>query len=179
MSVRIVNIIATGRIKGSIDIESLSNKLQYAQYHPETFCGLIYRRNKLPTNILFESGKISSHGAKTEKAAKQSILDIVEKIKDLNCIVGSAQVETIRIENVVGTTDLGHKIDLEGIAENLDTAMYEPEQFPGLFLRPFHNSIVCLVFASGKIVLVGGKSKEQTIEAYKSVKEMLRNWLLS
>lgn len=176
LSVRIVNVIATTRIKGSIDLKRLSQKLQHANYVPEVFCGLVYRRSNSPTNILFASGKISSHGAKTEKAARQSLLRILKKTKDFGCVLGSSQMEEIKIENIVGTADLGCKLDLESMAEHVPNTMYEPEQFPGLMYRPFDNSVVILTFATGKIVIVGARSKSQIRQAFEHTKNVVNTF---
>ena len=47
--------------------------------------------------------------------------------------------------------------------------MYEPEQFPGLIYRIQH-SCVALLFASGKGVIVGAKSIEETNSAFFEIK---------
>lgn len=172
LSVNIVNIIATTHIAGLIDIEGLSQKLQHTKYDPEIFCGLVYKRKGMPTNIMFASGKISSHGAKSEKVAKQSIVETLRKIKDLGFVLGSAQMEKVKIENVVGTADLGRPLDIESMGNRLLHVIYEPEQFPGLIYRPFDSSIVCLVFATGKIVIVGGKSEKQIRQAFQYFKKV-------
>ncbi len=145
LRLRIVNVIASTRVKGQIDIEELSQILRKAQYEPCNFPGLVYRRQSQPTIIMFASGKISSHGAKNEVDAKNAILETVKEINQLGCIIGSYETSDIRIENVVGTADLSCFIDLESVAKSFPKAMYEPEQFPGLMLR-LEDSIVCLLF---------------------------------
>jgi transcription initiation factor TFIID TATA-box-binding protein len=174
LSLDIVNIIASAKIKGSIDIELLFQKLLHADYNPEMFPGLIYRRqNRKPTMIMFASGKISSHGSKTEKEAKEAIVETLKEIEGLGCIDGSPIIKWIRIENVVGNANLLRKIDLEKIYELLQSSIYEPGQFPGIIFKPLNNSVTCLIFSSGKMVIVGGKSEDQVDEAFQLMKKVI------
>jgi TATA-box binding protein (TBP) (component of TFIID and TFIIIB) len=61
-------------------------------------------------------------------------------------------------------------IDIESMGKHLSNTTYEPERFPGLIYHPFNNSVVCLLFASGKIVVVGGKSEKQIRQAFQHIK---------
>jgi transcription initiation factor TFIID TATA-box-binding protein len=67
----------------------------------------------------------------------------------------------IKIENVVASTSLGGKLDLEALALALDGAEYEPKQFPGLIYRLKEPKTATLLFTSGKAVCTGAKSLEQ------------------
>ncbi len=167
-------------MQSSIDIEALVEALPGAEYNPEIFSGLIYRQKKPnPTIIMFESGKISSHGAKTEEIAKQAIFDTIKKIDEIGSIISSKNVEWIRIENVVGVGTVcgGKKIDLERLYESLSSPspIYEPEQFPGLIYKPLGTAVTCLVFSSGKVITVGGKSESQVLETFQAMKRLILN----
>ena len=50
---------------------------------------------------------------------------------------------------------------------------YEPELFPGLIFRMKQPSVVLLIFASGKIVLTGAKTREEIFESYKRILPVL------
>jgi transcription initiation factor TFIID TATA-box-binding protein len=175
LSLQIVNIIASARIRGTIDILNLYEKLPDVSYDPEIFSGLIYRRLKQkPTIIMFASGKISSHGSKSVEQATKAIRDTLKEIEEIGCVDGSSEIEWIRIENMVGRADILKPIDLEKLySTTLIGAIYEPEQFPGLICSPLRNSVKCLVFSTGKIVIVGAKSEGQLKEAFDVVKELL------
>lgn len=172
-SLRVVNVIASTRIKGQIDIEELSQILRKAQYEPGNFPGLVYRRSGYPTIIMFASGKISSHGARNEADAREAILQTLIEIDRLGLIIGNRETAKIAIENVVGTADLRRPIDLELITNVLPKSMYEPEQFPGLILR-LEGSIVCLLFSTGKIVIAGAKSEPLIQKAFEYLLNLLR-----
>ena len=41
----------------------------------------------------------------------------------------------IKLQNIVASTSFADKLDLDVIAQSLEEAEYEPEQFPGLVYR--------------------------------------------
>lgn len=173
ITLKIVNIIASGKIKGNFDIEFLCSELNNTQYEPEQFSGLVYRKKDY-TIICFYSGKISSHGTKTEKASKDAILETICEFDSLKGIIGSKEINNIKIENIVATGPINKKFDINDLSQILDNSIYEPEQFPGLMYRPFKNSIVCLIFSSNKIVIVGAKNKKSLFDAYENVEHKIQ-----
>jgi transcription initiation factor TFIID TATA-box-binding protein len=80
----------------------------------------------------------------------------------------------IRIENVVASTSLGAKLDLEKIARALDGAEYEPAEFPGLIYRLKQPKTAILLFQSGKVVCTGGKSWKQVDESVRTISGLVR-----
>lgn len=73
--------------------------------------------------------------------------------------------ETVQIENVVTSSDLGCNLDLEALSLDLPKSQYNVEQFPGLIYRSTDPKVTILVFRSGKIVCTGSQSIEKTKEA--------------
>jgi transcription initiation factor TFIID TATA-box-binding protein len=57
----------------------------------------------------------------------------------------------------------------------LSDVMYEPEQFPGLIYRMQEPKVVFLIFASGKLVCVGGKSEDLVHEAFEKMGKIFRD----
>jgi len=80
----------------------------------------------------------------------------------------------INIVNVVVSTKIGDDIDLEHVADVLDNAEYEPEQFPGLVCRLNDPRVALLIFRSGKLNCTGAKSKEEAEIAIKKVIKQLK-----
>lgn len=176
--IKIVNVVASTRIEGKIDVEVMTGLLSGVEYEPEIFSGLIYRkRNPKVTLIMFSNGKISSMGSKSEYMAKKAIITTIGELDDMDFIIGSTKMEAINIENVVGVGDFGYDVDLELILYYLSNATYEPEQFPGIIYRPY-DSLVYLIFSSGKVVLVGGKTEKQVINAFHDIEKLIKNYLL-
>jgi transcription initiation factor TFIID TATA-box-binding protein len=66
----------------------------------------------------------------------------------------------ITVENIVASTSFADKLDLDVIAQSLEEAEYEPEQFPGLVYRIKEPKVAMLLFGSGKIVCTGARQTE-------------------
>lgn len=71
-----------------------------------------------------------------------------------------ASVDTIELENVVASTSIEQELDLEGVAEDLSDAEYNPDRFPGLIYRLEEPTATALLFRSGNIVCTGAKSPD-------------------
>jgi transcription initiation factor TFIID TATA-box-binding protein len=66
----------------------------------------------------------------------------------------------IKIENIVASTTISDKLDLNAIAITLPDAEYKSEKFPGLVLRIKEPKAATLLFSSGKAICAGAKSLE-------------------
>lgn len=76
----IANIVATGNLHGTIDLENVAERLFRTIYEPEQFPGLIYRMEEPKVVFLiFASGKIVCTGAKTES----NVYLAAEKLRDI------------------------------------------------------------------------------------------------
>jgi len=62
---------------------------------------------------------------------------------------------SIRIENVVASSAIDQEINLGALVADLESAEYEPENFPGLVYHLRHLDVTVLIFRSGKIVCTG------------------------
>ncbi len=77
------NIVASGNLKGKIDLEKLVYTLERAMYEPDQFPGLIYRMDDPKVVILiFASGKLVCTGAKKEEEAHQAIQKLHHRLED-------------------------------------------------------------------------------------------------
>nr|WP_244995636.1 TATA-box-binding protein [Halomicroarcula pellucida] len=85
----------------------------------------------------------------------------------------------VELKNVVAVGNLDREINLVAlmIGLGLEKAEYEPEQFPGLVYRPTESRCVMLVFASGKVVVTGGKTREEDQEAFDHLKAKVEEFL--
>ncbi len=70
----------------------------------------------------------------------------------------------LSVQNMVTTVRLHTRIPLERVSLQLENAIYNPEEFPGLVLRlspKAEPSKTALVFSSGKAVITGAKDEEE------------------
>ena len=68
----------------------------------------------------------------------------------------------VKVENIVASTSFAEKLDLDVIAQSLEEAEYEPEQFPGLVYRLAIPKTATLLFRSGKANIKPLKNCELT-----------------
>lgn len=82
-----------------------------------------------------------------------------------------------KVQNIVGTADVGFPIRLEGLVYAHSTfASYEPELFPGLIYRLVNPRVVFLIFVSGKIVITGAKTEADLSQAYTKLYPVLMEY---
>ena len=80
----------------------------------------------------------------------------------------------IRVENIVASTSFADKLDLDVIAQSLEEAEYEPEQFPGLVYRLKDPKTATLLFRSGKANCTGAKNIENVEKTVNIISEKLK-----
>jgi transcription initiation factor TFIID TATA-box-binding protein len=96
----------------------------------------------------------------------------------------------IIVQNIVASTTFAEKLDLDVIAQSLEEAEYEPEQFPGLVYRLNNLKTATLLFRSGAANCTGAKNIEDVhktidviadklkklgVEVYKNPKIIVQN----
>jgi len=79
----------------------------------------------------------------------------------------------VKVENIVASTSFADKLDLDVIAQSLDEAEYEPEQFPGLVYRLGNPKTATLLFRSGAANCTGAKNIEDVKTTIKIIAEKL------
>lgn len=82
--------------------------------------------------------------------------------------------DTIEIENVVASSDIGQELALDQLATDLTGAEYNPDDFPGVIYRLTTPKSAALIFDSGKLVCTGAKSVEAVHESIETVFDHLR-----
>ncbi len=80
----------------------------------------------------------------------------------------------IIVENIVASTSFADKLDLDVIAQSLEEAEYEPEQFPGLVYRLSDPKTATLLFRSGKANCTGAKNVEDVKKTVDIIADKLR-----
>ncbi|MBU0530768.1 MAG: TATA-box-binding protein, partial [Nanoarchaeota archaeon] len=154
---KIENVVAFTSLGKDIPLLDVANKLKDAEYSPESFPGVVYRiSDPRAATLIFSSGKIVCTGAKSIDKAKIAMHKVVDDIRNLKIKLPTKF--DIKIENIVASTQIRAKYNLEEIAFALDNVEYEPEQFPGLVFRISEPRVAFLLFGSGKIICTGARS---------------------
>ena len=168
------NIVASTRFADSLDLSAVASILEGSQYDPERFPGLIHRMKEPKTALLlFGSGKVVCTGGKTLNDVRESVDIVADKL--LKAGIPVERHPEITVQNIVATSDLGAKLNLNNIATSLgvEHIEYEPEQFPGLVYRLEDPKVVCLLFGTGKMVITGAKNMEEVDRAVELIVEVL------
>ena len=79
----------------------------------------------------------------------------------------------IKVQNIVASSTFAEKLDLDVIAQSLEEAEYEPEQFPGLVYRLDNPKTATLLFRSGAANCTGAKTIEDVKTTIKIIAEKL------
>jgi transcription initiation factor TFIID TATA-box-binding protein len=173
---KIENVVASASLGTQLDLQALAVSLEGADYEPEQFPGLIYRIKEPKTaTLLFRSGKVVCTGAKSLEQVKLAVDQVTAHIRKAGIsLVGEPKIE---VQNIVASSDLGQKINLNVIAITLglDRVEYEPEQFPGLVYRMNDPKVVLLLFGSGKLVCAGAKVPQDIEKAVEKITKELKD----
>ena len=171
--VAIQNVVATADLSQHLDLEVILQVTPGAMYDSQKFPGLIYKLKKpKTTTLLFKTGKMVCTGAKSSKAAKTAIGQVVSDLIGNGIIIIARPA--VNIENIVASANLHGVIDLENVAEQLYRTMYEPEQFPAVIYRMSEPKVVLLIFANGKIVCTGAKKEADVYFAIEKLQGTLQ-----
>jgi transcription initiation factor TFIID TATA-box-binding protein len=158
-----------------LNVIAITLGLERVEYEPEQFPGLIYRLKEPKTaTLLFRSGKVVCTGAKSLDQVKLAIDKVTTQIRKAGINLDSEP--KIEVQNIVASSDLGQKINLNVIAITLglERVEYEPEQFPGLVYRLDEPKVVLLLFGSGKLVCTGARRPQDVEAAVDKITEELK-----
>jgi transcription initiation factor TFIID TATA-box-binding protein len=173
--IKIENVVASTSLGTELDLQAIVLALDGAEYDPEQFPGLIYRLKEPKTaTLLFRSGKAVCTGGKSLEQVEIAISKVVKKIEAAGIVIKTKP--KIEVQNIVASSDLGAKINLNSIAISLglEKVEYEPEQFPGLVYRLDVPKVVVLLFGSGKLVCTGARKPEDVEIAVEKITQELR-----
>jgi len=72
-----------------------------------------------------------------------------------------------KIENLIASTSLNAKVDLQRIARELENTEFNPDNFPGVIWRPSAQYGVVLIFEDGRVMCTNTRSTEEVEELFK------------
>ncbi|MFW9880276.1 MAG: TATA-box-binding protein [Candidatus Thorarchaeota archaeon] len=81
----------------------------------------------------------------------------------------------LKIENVIAATELQTNLDLQKIADAVDSAEYDPDKFPGLIYKLRSPKTITLIFSRGHCVCSGATSISNAKAALTIIYKKLRD----
>jgi len=175
-SLKIENIVASGAIADSIDLDEVSSKIKNCELNTKRFPGAVFRiEDPKIASLVFSSGKVVLTGIRNNEALHKGLAIIIKALREAGVTI--LDEPQVAVTNIVCSYDMGRYINLNKVVITLDleNIEYEPEQFPGLVYRIKDPKIVALLFSSGKIILTGGKNMEDIKRGLKFLEQQLDN----
>lgn len=173
---KIRNVVCTANLEQKVDIIKLSG-LTCGIYDEAIYggrCGYIKTPEMDGRVTVFRSGKMISIGGKSIAKAMQQLEHAKFFLVKENMIQDT--IITPKIQNIVATADLGQSLPIDNLSSRIAGAIYDPETFPGIILKGL-LSCTFLIFASGKIVIIGAKSIEETSKSLFELLQKLNKFL--
>ncbi|ORY75952.1 hypothetical protein BCR35DRAFT_306004 [Leucosporidium creatinivorum] len=100
-----------------------------------------------------DKGKAVASGAQAAAAAAEA---------DRNAVIPGVHGIVPTLQNIVATVNLDCRLDLKTIALHARNAEYNPKRFAAVIMRIREPKTTALVFASGKVVVTGAKSEDDS-----------------
>lgn len=179
------NLVGTSYISSSVcplKLDVISRLLPNTHYDKQKFAAITVRLS-LPycTCLLFTSGKMVLTGCRNFLECVLASHEIVRLLRR-NIVGCRFQLRNVSIQNTVGNVDLqlreGAVVNLERIYRDCNIyTTYQKNMFPGLIYRPSGSPVVLLIFASGKIVITGGKSTQDVKHGWKQLWPFVRGYI--
>ena len=162
-NIKIVNTVSTADLNQAVDIGSFNEYDSLTSNLSLYRCGYVKDGVMVGRVTVFGNGKMISVGTKSPEQSFRELRKAV-KILGMHKLIRACKIHP-EVRNIVANTSFNQSLHIERLARTIPKTMYEPEQFPGLIHR-VQGSVVALLFASGKCVLVGAKSFEELNSAY-------------
>ncbi|KAL2259760.1 hypothetical protein VTK26DRAFT_6448 [Humicola hyalothermophila] len=161
----IQNVVATCNLDCRLDLKLLAQQARNVEYNRTRFHALVMRiREPRTTTLVFASGKLVVTGARSTALARLAARKHARAIQKCGF---QTRFRDFKVQNFVGSLSCGFHVRLEGVSHQYwQHATYEPEIFPGLVMRNLQLGVVCLVFATGKVVFTGAKEENLIYEAW-------------
>jgi transcription initiation factor TFIID TATA-box-binding protein len=183
-SVEVQNIVGSGKLKPELDLAAVAEDLQDQDGIDEVEHSrrsgnrlLIYFSENDGLGILAPTAVYIFNGVDNYEDLENAKTKLLTGLAELGIISSptppeSQIVDPFEIQNVVCTGDLNKELNLEAfsIALGIENVEYEPEQFPGLVYKPKEFESTALLFASGKVVVMGVADEKLAQEVFDSIK---------
>lgn len=173
------NTVATADLKQPVDIKCF-NDYEWGRYDSifnyNGRVAYVKDRTMKGRVTVFSSGKMISVGARSISESVDQLERAMKLLASNNLVKLVKLKPTVR--NIVATMILDGKVDLNAFSKRIPKCIYEPDQFPGIICK-LDNGTTCLIFASGKAVIVGARTKNEVEQARALICDASKDFILS
>lgn len=103
-------------------------------------------------------GQDQNGGAKPQEMEENAVKSQPDEEEDSSSTSGIVPT----LQNIVATVNLGCRLDLKTVALHARNAEYNPKRFAAVIMRIREPKTTALIFASGKMVVTGAKSEDDS-----------------
>jgi len=173
VSLRIENVVASINLGIELGLDKILEKYKDIE-KKNNFPGLVAKMNNPKATILiFASGKLVCTGVRLPRNIPIVVSKIISKIEKAGIKIEEKPI--VKIENIVVRGDFHQSINLDITSLILDSAIYEPEVFPGLIYKITEPKICFLIFSSGRIIVTGSNNEDIIKKSVKKLAITLKN----
>ncbi|KAI9632218.1 putative TATA-box binding protein [Dioszegia hungarica] len=118
-------------------------------------------------NAVASSSKPSGAGANPSSGGMDEDDEELMEKRPVKAVVGVPEITAVQglvptLQNIVATVNLECRLDLKTIALHARNAEYNPKRFAAVVMRIRDPKTTALIFASGKMVVTGAKSEDDS-----------------
>lgn len=158
------NVVATFHLGAPVYLFYILQRIAGVCFNPRCFAAAKLRCEK-GTHLIFSAGSVVCPGANSVQMARIAAYDCAMLLTQIGI---QAEVSKFTVQNVVSTADAGFRIDLFDLATAYPiNAHYNPDCFPGLMFRLSTMQLVIIAFESGKCIITGVSTREQSLFAWR------------
>ena len=172
VTLRIENVVASINLGCELPLDKILEKYKDIE-KKNNFPGLVAKiNNPKATILIFASGKLVCTGVRLPRNIPIVVKKIISKIKKADIEIENEPI--VKIENIVVRGDFHQSINLDITSLILNSAIYEPEVFPGLIYKVIDPKICFLIFSSGRIIVTGSNNEDKIKKAVKKLAVTLK-----
>ena len=138
----------------AISLDIVIKDAEFNNLYCKNYKNFIVLKNNY-TYIIFKQNKNNENHINITKIPS---LELVDNAILLIKSIATCNILSYKIDNIIASTVFNRNIDLQLISKSTKGVKYNNEKFPGLFLKSKCGTAI--LFYSGKIVIVGSKTKE-------------------
>jgi transcription initiation factor TFIID TATA-box-binding protein len=182
--VMVHNVVGTAKVFCSslpFDLQLIHSILPNSTFKKKKFAAITIRLfDPHCTVLLFASGKMVLTGCRDFLLCVLATHKVIAILRQaIPCV--DFECSVIQMQNIVGHVDmdLDHQnIDLDLFYKQYNIeCTFQRSMFPGLVYRSQNSSVVMLIFASGRVVITGGKCLHSINAAWNALKQKLNKFL--
>ncbi|MDD5111806.1 MAG: TATA-box-binding protein [Candidatus Altiarchaeota archaeon] len=174
MKTKVENIVSSITLDRHLDLKQLAKKVKEIN-NPKQFPGVIYRLEEPKLAMLiFRTGKVICSGARSRQNINDAVAKLLKTLAKAGFRIKAKPV--VEIQNIVASSSLDFKVNLDVLATECMNTEYEPEQFPGLVFRLDDPKTVMLIFRSGKIIITGAKTARDVTRAAERTRDTVKSF---